>query len=408
VSAIAPPPNSADSYVAIADGGGKKHNLEHNNSSKSFYHDGVWWAVLPSNGVWSVFESSGTPSSAGATGGWNIASDPLLSSDLHADIAWDATTNSLYVLQFGDNSSQPHLFEMNYDGNNRSWTVAKQVNLSASLDSSVWGDNEDLSLGIDQNGNVIILGITGGDSNERGLHLAYSTSSDLSTWDHITVDNDTTSSGGGNGNSKADFIHFTVNGNDQVGIVYSKDGSSGNSWSFAWRDSSQNSTDYSNGWSIETITTDVNIDDHLSVTTDGEYIYAAIKDTRDDIWLLKGQPGNWDDPVHVVDSGSPSRPIIAYDETSDQIYILYQEKQSPYGDIYMKTTSAANPSFDLNGLGTVILEGTSSGDKFLDPQGPAHAVGADTGNEFMIFAKNNGTSEIWYNDVDLASGLFVV
>jgi hypothetical protein len=142
--------------------------------------------------------------------------------------------------------------------------------------------------------------------------------------------------------------------------------------------------------------------------TDGEFIYAAIKDNKDDIWLLKGQPGNWDDPIHVVDSGSPSRPIIALDETSDQIYILYQQKTSPYGDIYMKVANAANPVFDLNGLGTVILEGTSSGDRFLDPQGPAHAVGGDTGDDFIVFAKNAETSEIWYNDVDLASDLWLV
>jgi len=408
VNAIPIPSNSAESYVAIDDGSGKKHNLEHNNSSKSFYHEGAWWAVLPSNGLWSVFESSGTPSSAGATGGWNIASTPLLGSDLHADIAWDEASDTLYVLQFGSNSAQPHLFEMSYDSNNRSWTETTDINLSASLDADVWGSNNDLSLGIDQSGNVVILGITGGNANERGLHLAYSTSSDLNTWDYTTIDSDTTSSGGSNGDSKADFVHFTFNGIDQVGIVYSKDGASGNSWNFTWRESSQDSINYNEGWSVETITTDVAIDDHVSVATDGEFIYAAIKDNKDDIWLLKGQPGNWDDPIHVVDSGSPSRPIIALDETSDQIYILYQQKTSPYGDIYMKVANAANPVFDLNGLGTVILEGTSSGDRFLDPQGPAHAVGTDTGNDFIVFAKNAETSEIWYNDVDLASDLWLV
>jgi hypothetical protein len=407
VNALPPPSNSADSYVAIEDGSGRSNNLEHNNSSKSFYHDGVWWSVLPSNGLWSVFEHSGTPSSAGATGGWDVASAPLMGSNLHADIAWNDASDTLYVLQFGSNSSQPHLFQMSYDSASRSWTTTTDINLAASLGTNVWGSNNDLSLGIDQSGNVVIHAITGGSASQRGLHLAYSTSSDLSTWDYTTIDGDTTSSGGSNGNSKADFVHFTVDGNDQVGIVYSKDGASANSWSFAWRGSSQDSIDYDNGWSIETITTNVAIDDHVSVATDGEYIYAAIKDNKDDIWLLKGQPGNWDDPVHVVDSGKPSRPIIAYDETSDQIYIMYQEKTS-YGDIYMKTTDANNPVFDLNGLGTIILEGTSSGDIFKDPQGPAHAVGADTGNEFMVFAKNDSNSEIWFNDVDLASDFWLV
>jgi hypothetical protein len=331
-----------------------------------------------------------------------------MDSNLHADIAWDDASDTLYVLQFGSNSSQPHLFKMSYDSANRSWTTTTDINLAASLDTNVWGSNNDLSLGIDQSGNVLILAITGGSSNERGLHLAYSTSADLNTWDYTTIDSDTTSSGGGNGDSKADFVHFTLNGIDQVGIVYSKDGASGNSWNFTWRESSQDSINYNEGWSVETITTDVAIDDHISVVTDGEFIYAAIKDNKDDIWLLKGQPGNWDDPIHVVDSGSPSRPIIALDETSDQIYILYQQKTSPYGDIYMKVANAANPVFDLNGLGTVILEGTSSGDRFLDPQGPAHAVGGDTGNDFIVFAKNAETSEIWYNDVDLAGDLWLV
>jgi Bacterial Ig domain len=402
--------NSSKSYVAVENGGSSTNNMEHTNASKSFFHDGTWWAVLPGDvpgqgNVWAVYEFSETLPTAGATGGFSVASTPLLSSSLHADIAWNEATNTLYVLQYGSSTSHPYLFEMAYDAATRSWSKSAAIDLGTKLDPVYWGSNDDLALGLDHNGNPLVLSITQG-SQTKGLHVAYATSPDLSQWRFTTVDSDNTSAGGTNGNSKADFITFSQGGVEKIGLIYSKDGATSDSWSILWHDSSANPTQYGSGWSSEIITKGVSIEDHISAISDGAMIYAAIKDQNNSIWLLHGTPGNWLAPVLVVNGNThePSRPTITLDDTNGLIYIMYQEKMSPYGDIYMKATNASNPVFDAASIGTKIIDGTSSTDRFLNPQGPAHAVGAETDGYFLVFAKDVATSEIWYNGVHLPSG----
>ena len=267
-----------------------------------------------------------------------------------------------------------------------------------------WGNNDDLALGLDQHGNPLLLSITAG-SQTKGLHVAYATSSDLSQWQFTTVDPDNTSAGGTNGDSKADFITFSQNGVEKIGVIYSKDGAASNSWSILWHDSAANTAQYGSGWSSEVVTKNIGIEDHISAISDGSTIYAAIKDQNNSIWLLHGGPGNWQAPVLVVNGNThePSRPIITLDETNGLIYIMYQQKMSPFGDIYMKVADADNPVFDPANIGTKVIDGTSSSDVFTNPQGPVHTVGAETDGYFLVFAKDAATSEIWYNGVNLPS-----
>jgi Big-like domain-containing protein len=401
--------DGANSYVAIENGAGSTNNMEHTNASKSFFHDGTWWAVLPGavpgqGNVWAVYQFTETLPNAGASGGLNLASAPLLSSGLHADVAWNDATDTLYVLQYGSSTAHPFLFQMAYNAGSRSWSTTAAVDLGAKLDPAYWGSHNDLALGLDQYGNPLLLSVTGG-SATKGLHLAYATSPDLSQWQFTTLDSDTTKSGGTNGDSKADFITFSQGGVEKIGVIYSKDGAASNSWNIIWHDAASNTAQYAGQWSSEVVTRDISIDDHMSAVSDGTHVYAAIKDANNSIWLLQGTPGNWQDPVLVVNGSAhdPSRPIITLDETNGLIYIMYQEKMSPFGDIYMKVADASHPVFDGASIGTKIIDGTSSSDRFFDPQGPAHTVGAETDNYFLVFAKDAETSEIWYNGINLPS-----
>lgn len=395
------------SQIASRNARGALRNFEHDNCGKSFFHAGRWWAVLPgdrrgAHGRWSVYGYSDAVSGTGGNGAWTLASGPLGSDRMRADVKWHGATNTLYVLQFGSPSSHAHLYSLRFVSAAGKWRLAQRVNLSQSLASTMWNTSSDLSLGLDQHGNVLVLGIADGGHKERGLHLAYATAPDLSSWAHTVIDGDTRNSGGSNGHTKADLIHFAANGKKQIGIVYGRSGVSGTSWRFAWHGSSRSSSEYRTGWSVENISSGVTVDDHVSVTTDGENIFAAVKDNTNNIWVLKGQPGKWADPVHVVDRGNPSRPIITYDRTSRRIYIVYQEKLTPHGDILMKASNAARPQFDPNGPGTVILTRPKTDIGFVDPQGPSHTVGADTGGHFFVFAKHRRTGDIWSRSIELS------
>jgi hypothetical protein len=101
----------------------------------------------------------------------------------------------------------------------------------------------------------------------------------------------------------------------------------------------------------------------------------------------------------VVGVGNPSRPTLVLDETNDRILIFYQESTwDPYGSIYMKSASTTGTHFDPTSLGTEVMT-SGNGQDMIDPQLPAHAVGADTGGFFYLFAKNQDAASIWYNDV---------
>lgn len=394
----------AASYVATKNANGPPQNFEHDNCSKGFYHDGKWWAVLPgdvhgANGRWSIYELSEAVPGTADRGGSRLASGPLGNDRLGADIGWDPQNERLYVLQFSSNSPKPELYQLSYEHKTQSWKTLLTVDLGGKLASSHWSNNEHLALGLDQYGNPLILGITSNSHGGPGLQVAYSTSTNLDRWRFATIDSDTVNNGGRNGNSKADFVTFTQAGLKKIGILYSKDGANSQSWNLAWRNSETNASNYGSGWSIEVVARNVQIDNHVSAATDGKTIYAAIKDDNDSIWLLKGQPGNWEKPLLVVYGGkhSPSRPIVVLDDTNEEIYVFYQAgARKTYNGVFAKITNIGKPAFNSTELGAPILRSGELGGRMIDPQGPAHAVGVNTDGHFVVFAKNKGTGDVWY------------
>lgn len=392
------------SYVATKNANGPPQNFEHDNCSKGFYHGGKWWAVLPgdvpgANGRWSIYELSAAVPDTAEREGSRLASGPLGNDSLGADIGWDPENGRLYVLQFSANSPKPQLYQLSYEHKTQSWSTLLTVDLGEKLDSSYWSNNQHLALGLDQYGNPLILGIMSNSHGGTGLQVAYSTSTNLDKWRFATIDAETVNNGGRNGNSKADFVTFTQAGLKKIGILYSKDGANSKSWNFASRNSETNASNYGIGWSIEVVARNVQIDNHVSATTDGKTIYAAIKDDNDSIWLLKGQPGNWGKPLLVVNGRkhSPSRPIVVLDDTNQEIYVFYQAGgRKPYNGVFAKITNIGKPAFNSNELGAAILRSGDSGGKMIDPQGPAHAVGVNTDGHFVVFAKNKDTGDVWY------------
>jgi hypothetical protein len=393
----------ADSYIATAGLTGPTRNFEHDNASKSFYHDGHWWAVIQDGSTWSVHKFTGSPPAAGQVGGWVKASSNFQSGAFRTDVAFDDANDKAYVLNFSGSQTKAYIYKLGYNSSSDTWTTEATIQLSGAggkLSGLQWQKNSELALGLDANGMPVVAAIgPSGAGGNKGLHLAYATSSNLSSWSDLVVDSGTTSAGG-NGNSKADLVSFTQNGVKKIGILYSAENGSNDSWKIAYHDATPG-TNYGSGWTVNVINSSVSVDNHISAVSDGNTIWFAMKDANDTIWVEKGVPGAWSAPVKAV-QGDPSRPTLVLDDTHDKLYLFYQQHTSnPYGSIYMKETNAFNLSFNSGQTGTLVMTTNGKGD-LIDPQGPAQVVGSQTGGEFILLAKNQDVPADWYNDIILA------
>uniref|UniRef100_UPI0035579B4F Calx-beta domain-containing protein n=1 Tax=Falsiroseomonas oryziterrae TaxID=2911368 RepID=UPI0035579B4F len=411
---VAAGPAFDESYIATSYSG-RMRALEYGNASKSFFHDGHWFAVLPDGPKWAVERFDGPVPGAGQRGGWTKAStDNFLDNNRASDIAWDDATDSLYVLQYSSTSASPRMFKLSYDTATDRFVQTAEAQIAGpggKLGSASWSKNAELVIGMDSFGTPLVANIGKTTSGaDRGLNLAWG-SKDLATWSEVRIDADPTGAGG---NSKADIVSFTLNGTPMIGIAYSADtsglqdnGAYGD-WKFAWRPASANPADYAGGWTVETYNTPVGVDNHLSAAWDGRNIFIVMKDNHNDIWLTRGLPGSWE-TVRVLDSTGadrePSRPTIVVDQADDRLLIFYQRNlNAPYGDIYMKTQSLTGPlSFDEAELGTRAMR-TTTGASLVDPQGPVHAVDASMDGAFHLFAADADLRQVWSNRVDLGVG----
>jgi hypothetical protein len=407
-----PPPLPLEtSYIATAFNTSDRRNFEHTNATKSFYHDGDWWGVLPEVSGWHVYRFDGPLPDPGTMGGWTKSSPTMLTSGRRADIAWDNDTDTLYVINFGPSESSPRLYKMGYDISTRTFDIEANIQLAGEggkLTGAEWQRNTEMSLGLDQNGSpvVAIIGPSAA-GGEKGLKLAYPTSESLENWSTTTIDPGPSTTSGSNGDNKVDFVAFRLDGIDHVGLVYGDDATG--LWKLAYQPTPSSAADYGSGWVIDTITDAVVLDNHLAALWDGTNILMTMKDDKNAIWAVKGLPENWEDPV-VAHSASQngSRPTLAYDEDNEMLFVFYQENTNrPYGDIYFKTTLAHELIFDAQDAGTRIVTSTRADENMSDPQMPYHAVGAATDGTFFVFARNQEAREIWYNDLQLSDDWLV-
>ncbi|MDX1465773.1 MAG: Ig-like domain-containing protein, partial [Halomonas sp.] len=402
---------SDTSFIATDFGTSDKRNFSHTNATKSFYHDGEWWSVLPDESGWHVYRFDGPIPEPGTLGGWTMASPTMLTSGRRADIAWHDETDTLYVLNFGPTESAPRLFKLGYDTITGEFQIQADIQLAGTegkLTGAEWQQNTEMTLGLDQNGNPLVSLIGPSSAGgEGGLKLAFPTDGSLDTWNTTLVDSGPTTVSASNGDNKVDFVAFQIGGVDHVGFVYG-DSATG-LWKLAYQTTPTSSEGYASGWVIETITDAIGLDDHLAALWADDAIIMTMKDDQDAIWAVKGVPGNWEAPVLVHDaSHEASRPTLAFDEDNDQIFIFYQEKAvSPYGDIHFKTSPTAELSFDANDPGARFVSSDSPDENMIDPQMPTHSVGESTGGEFFVFARNAEAKEIWYNDFSLAEDVLI-
>ncbi|AXY42274.1 Ig-like domain-containing protein [Halomonas sp. JS92-SW72] len=402
-----PPPLPLEtSYIATSFGTSDRRNFEHTNATKSFFHNGQWWAVLPEQTGWHVYRFDGSLPDPGTMGGWVKSSPTMLTSGRRADIAWDDATDTLYVLNFGPTETGPRLYQLGYNAQTGTFEILNNIQLAGSggkLTGAEWQRNTEMALGLDQNGSPVVAMIgPSAAGGEKGLKLAYPTSDSLESWRTVTLDPGPSTTAGSNGDNKVDFVAFQLGGIEHVGLVYGDDATG--LWKFAYQPTPSSPAGYGSGWTIETVTDAVVLDNHLAVLWDGSNILMTMKDDRDALWAIKGMPGEWEAPVLVHSAThSASRPTLAYDEDNQTLFIFYQENTNqPYGDIYFKASSTGVFAFDPSDPGTLFITSTRDGENMSDPQMPTHAVGEATDGMFFVFARNQEAREIWYNDFQLS------
>jgi hypothetical protein len=369
--------------------------------------------VLPNQAGWHVHRFDGPLPEPGTLGGWTAASSAMLSPGRRADIAWDAATETLFVLNFGPSETTPRLYKLGYNDVSQTFVIEANIQLAGTngkLTGAEWQRNAEMSLAIDQNGNplVALVGPSAA-GGEKGLKLAYPTSPNLSAWATTTVDSGPSTSTGSNGDSKADIVAFRHNGVDHIGIAYSD--VSTNTWKLAYQPTKASPSGYGSGWQTTTVTSSVNVDNHIAALWDekSNSIIITMKDDRDALWMVKGLPDAWETPINIHDrSHKASRPTLALDEDAGTVFVFYQENTGrPYGDIHFKMSDTDTLAFDASHPGTRILASTRSGENMADPQMPTHPVGTATDGKFFVFARNWDVPQVWYNDIVLSDPLLV-
>ena len=374
--------------------GGDARTFEHTNANKSFYHASHWWAVLPNGANWYVEDGANFS---------RKASPAMLGTTARADIAFDDAHDKLWVLNYGPAITEPHLYRLGYKSSNATWVKEADVPVGSvsGLTSGNWAKNGELTLGLDPSGDPLIASVGSSRSGSIGLHVAYALSgTTFRSWSETTIDPGTTRDGGSNGDSKAVFVDYTAGTTPRIALAYSADGAT-NSWKIATHSDAAGSA-FSGGWSTSVFATasQVSIDNHISAVSDGDTIYIAMKDSKNAVWVTKGNPGHWTAPVKAVNGGSehdPSRPTLVLDDTDDRLFLFYQDHTGSPHDIYYKSVSSGSLIYDPHDLGTPVI--AMSGKAFSNPQLPAHNVGADTGGQFYAFASSG--QEIWSSAFDL-------
>jgi len=319
--------------------------------SKVWYYAGVWWAVFPdSTGTWLRRLDEAT---------WTSVLLLSPNSGTHADYVLEEASGIVHLVLFDGGTSD--LVSLEYvpgaPGTYQLWS-----DRSAPVAIGISGSAETATLALDSTGRMWVCY----DSSSK-VKVRYSDASSLySAWSgEITVAS----------NLKSDDIGaITAFDGDKIGVLWSNqntdlfgfryhvDGTDPASWSTDERPSSSTAANVGNGMA----------DDHINmaVASDGT-IYAAIKTSYGSssypkIGLLVRRPnGSWDDLYHVDTSGT--RPIVALNEQTRQIIVMYTRTESK-GSIKYKITDIDDISF---GSRHTLIAGsmnnvTSTKQNFLD------------------------------------------
>ncbi|MEA2535964.1 MAG: hypothetical protein QOF11_198 [Chloroflexota bacterium] len=371
--------------------------------SKLWYNDGSWWASMWSTtpAGFYIYELDLQDETWTRT---STALDPRLGT--RADTLWDGT--KLYVASqrwkadggatgVGTNF-ETRLYRYSYNDATDAYTL--DAGFPASIRTGI--ESETLVIAKDSTGMMWATWTQKQGSGNR-VYTNHTVANDDTDWSApaaLPVAGATTAT-----DDISSIIAFSVSGQERVGVLWSNQADLKDY--FAWHvDGAADDT-----WTVETAVAASSgnpkpADDHLNLKTDDSgRVYAVAKTSNStssqpmEQLLVREPGGTWSDHTVARVSDSPTRAILALDESSDTLHVF---ETGPHngsgsgqsgGDIYEKTSSASTVSF-ATGLGTpVIRDSTSAG--LNNATSTKDNVDSESG--IVVLAFDDDTGRYWHH-----------
>jgi hypothetical protein len=399
-------PSADIGYYAVAQAASSI--LEHTTVSHSFHHDRAWWQFLRVGSDWNLYKESGNvPASQGGAVDWATAHLSSVHTSALCSVCLDAPNNRAFVIGFGGAASTAVFRVLSYSAG--SWSVSQSFNLTGTGGvglgtGSTFANNDKLSIGCDGNGvPYVVAGNKGtGGSATDGVHFAWPDSAGSlgGTWSSVNLD---TAAGTPEGDTSARFAGIVSQSGTNY-IVLSYTDHTNELTRMAWHAVETTLSNYSTGWTLQTIDSTVSVDNHVwagVMNYGGDQVLVTIIKDGDGaapgrlslFTSLLGSSMSWTHKRHRVTNGpgeagalaeTPSRPVGILDQINGEVYVVYHTKDShPYGFVGYKKAAlsallaAANDTavFDISVARNCIpLINDESLDATWNAKTPAHPI----------------------------------
>jgi hypothetical protein len=320
--------------------------------SKLWFTDGTWWSVMiGSNDQHRIYRLNLDTQVWSDTG---VVVDTR--SNAHVDVLFSGS--KLYVASHvfrangGQSGTPSNLYRFSYN------TSTDQYTLDAGFPQQInnWA-TETLVIAKDSVGRLWATWTQG-----TAVWVNRTTSGD-STWGTPFA------LAGGSGIATDDISSIIAYGGNRIGIMWSDQGGSDESFKFVSRADSATFSPTPTFSAVEqALAGDFMADDHLNLKADSTgRIFVAAKTSLEGsndpqaILLIRAAGGGWTNRTfgRVVDDHT--RPIVLIYERQENPLLFYVATASELGDIYLKRTSLNNPTF-ATGLGEPIIDGATVND----------------------------------------------
>ena len=354
--------------------------------SKVWFNDGFWWASMyrSTASAFTIHRLSGTT--------WTdtgVAIDDREST--HQDVLWDQAAGRLYVASHvfstSPSSGNPaRLYRFSYNAGSDTYS------LDGGFPQTIndWS-SETLVIDKDSTGQLWATWTRG-----SAVRVNRTTSGDQN-WGAEFQPAGTT------GSMSSDDISTLVSfGGDKIGLMWSRQSGSPDSFGFAIHDDSAADTT----WGATTAVYSGNnfADDHINLKADSTgNLFAVVKTSLTSganiVVLKRSTGGTWTNAVFSTGQGTMTRGVLAIDTTNNLLRVFATAPEAN-GTIYTKTSPLGSLSFS-GGLGTQFIRDNSP-DDLNNATTTKQTVNSTTG--LLVLAGHETLNEYWWNLDDLGGG----
>ena len=355
--------------------------------SKLWFADGTWWATMFQGSTHRIFRLNRSFQTWGDTG--TVLDDRR---DTRADTLWDGASNKLYVASHvwsGDKTGESattaergaKLWRFSYDPGADSYTrdpgFPVNINQAESETLTIDRDSTGTLWATWVQGSQVFVNRATGDGQSWGTPFVLPGST-------TNLDNDDISS----------LVHF---GGDRIGLMFDNE-TDHNTYFAVHQDGAPDAA-----WSIATVPTGWNSDDHINLKADSAGRVFAVTKTSDTsssqpliLLNVRATTGAWS--THVVGRYSDgfTRPIVQLDEQNARVHVV-MTCGSTGGSICEKTSPLGVISF--GGAATTIIRDDSAPGELNDVTSTKQNVNGATG--LVVMASQEAARTYWHTDLGL-------